>query len=79
MVFLGRQRSACIVSALLFVLVDNNLMKFENIQISENKDNKSELMKRIIKYIIKRRPQAFSWGLRVNFKSSLQRFFNIKF
>jgi len=54
-------------------------MKFESGQISEMTNSKNELMKRIIKYIIKRRPQAFSWGLRVNFKSSLERFFNIKF
>ena len=77
----GRQRSGCVVAALLFVLIDNNLMKFENEQIggSEEIKDKNKLMKRIIKYIIKRRPQAFSYGLRVNFKSSLERFFNITF
>lgn len=72
----GRQRSGCVVAALLFVLIDNNLMKFEN-EREEIKD-KGKLMKRIIKYIIKRRPQAFSYGLRVNFKLSLERFFNIQ-
>jgi hypothetical protein len=79
----GRQRSACVVAALLFVLIDNNLMKFENEQIGGSEEpnvtDKNKLMKRIIKYIIKRRPQAFSYGLRVNFKPSLERFFNITF
>jgi hypothetical protein len=79
----GRQRSACVVAALLFVLIDNKLMKFENEQIVGSEElkvtDKNKLMKRIIKYIIKRRPQAFSYGLRVNFKSSLERFFNITF
>ena len=51
-------------------------MKFDD-KINYSKD-KSKLMKRIIEYIIKRRAQAFSWGLRVNFKPSLERFFNIK-
>lgn len=76
----GRQRSGCVVAALLFVLIDNKLMKLENEQIgsSEEITDKNQLMKRIIKYIIKRRPQAFSYGLRVNFKPSLERFFNIK-
>lgn len=72
----GRQRSACVVAALLFVLIDNDLMKFDD-KIDYSKD-KSKLMKRIIEYIIKRRAQAFSWGIRVNFKPSLERFFNIK-
>lgn len=79
----GRQRSGCVVAALLYVLIDNNLMKLENEQIGGGIEepkviDKNKLMKRIIKYIIKRRPQAFSYGLRVNFKSSLERFFNIK-
>lgn len=71
----GRQRSACIVAALLFVLIDNDLMKLQN--KFETKD-KGKLMKIIIDYIIKKRPQAFSWGFRVNFKTSLEKFFKIK-
>lgn len=73
--FAGKQRSACLVAALLYILVKNDLFRLNN----DNDKNDLELMKTIIKYIIKKRPQAFTYGLRVNFKRSLERFFNILF
>lgn len=78
---MGRQRSSGCVAALLYVLVDNNLLKFElnkKGQIGGSKEYKSELMKRVIEYIKVKRPQVFTYGWRVNFKPSLERFFNIK-
>lgn len=71
----GAQRSCCVIAAVLFVLVDNNIMKFDNLS---NKQNKSKLMKNIIEYILEKRPRAFSYGFRVNFKKSLENFFNIE-
>jgi protein-tyrosine phosphatase len=71
----GAQRSGVTVGALLFVLVDNNIMKFD--EISKTSD-KSKLMKKVIEYIVHKRPRAFSYGFRVNFKKSLESFFNIK-
>jgi len=70
----GAQRSAVVVAAVLFVLIDNNIMTFDKIP---NKKDKSKLMKHIIKYILDKRPRAFSYGFRVNFKTSLESFFNI--
>lgn len=72
----GRQRSFAVVAALLFVFIDNNLLNVSDIK---NKDDKSKLMKKVIAYISKKRPQVCSFGLRCNFKSSLERFFHIKF
>ena len=70
----GAQRSACVVTAVLFVLVDNEIMQFDEIP---NKTDKSKLMKKVIAYVLAKRPRAFSYGFRVNFKKSLETFFNI--
>jgi hypothetical protein len=70
----GAQRSASVVAAVLFVLIDNNIMEFEGLQ---NKNDKSKLMKKIIAYILEKRPRTFSYGFRVNFKKSLEGFFGI--
>lgn len=72
----GRQRSGCVVAAVLFIICDNNLLKKKFVKEFESKN---DLMNKIIEYIISKRSQAFSFGIRVNFKKTLQRFFNIKF
>lgn len=72
----GAQRSASCVAAVLFVLVDNEVMQFDEIP---NKTDKSKLMKKVIAYILAKRPRAFSYGFRVNFKKSLEAFFSIEF
>jgi hypothetical protein len=86
--FAGRQRSASIVALVLFVLIDTN----SDTNRDTNNDkreliiklpithtlDKSELMNNIINYIIKIRPQAFRFGMRVNFKESLDNFLLIK-
>lgn len=64
----GAQRSAAIVAALLYTLQEKG----------PNQEQKSKCMKKIIKYITKLRPRVFSWGLRVNFRESLENYFNIK-
>jgi protein-tyrosine phosphatase len=74
--YAGRQRSASVVAAVLYVILDNNIIDIPNLNKSENK---SDNMKNIIKFILKKRPVAFSFGLRVNFKHSLEKFFKIKF
>lgn len=72
--YAGAQRSACIVAAILFVLVDNKIVEFDEIP---NKTDNSKLMKKVVAYILAKRPRAFSYGFRVNFKKSLETFFNI--
>jgi hypothetical protein len=72
--YAGAQRSAICVTATLFVLVDNDIMQFDEIP---NKTDKSKMMKKVIAYVLAKRPRAFSYGFRVNFKKSLETFFNI--
>jgi len=68
----GKQRSAIVVAALLKVLVDNNLITIN--EISKNIPTKIQF-KRIYNYILSKRPQVFTYGLRINFESSFRRFF----
>ena len=72
----GRQRSLCALAAGLYVILDNNLVEIPN--LVKTKDQ-GQNMKNVIDYIRIFRPQACSFGLRCNFKPSLERYFNIKF
>ena len=72
---MGKQRSVCVVAATLFVLIDNDL---DISDLPENIQDKSKLMKNITEYIRLKRPCAFSYGLRINFKKSLENYFKIK-
>lgn len=66
--FAGAQRSAAVVAALLYVLKD-----------CENKsESRKRCMKDVIKYIRKCRPLAFRYGFSINFRESLENYFNIK-
>lgn len=70
--YAGKQRSASVVAAVLYVILDNNIIHIPGLKSPDNMNN-------IIKYILKKRPVAFSFGLRVNFKKSLENFLKIKF
>jgi hypothetical protein len=65
----GRQRSGCIVAAILYTLQLNS---------ESHLQDQNLIMNDIIQYIIKCRPQAFSFGLRINFKKSLENYFNLE-
>ena len=71
----GAQRSSSVVAAILFVLIDNDL---DISDLPGNIQDKSKLMKNIVKYIQIKRPCVFSYGLRINFKKSLENYFKIK-
>lgn len=77
----GRQRSGCVVAAVLFTIIDNDLLNIQDLSELNHKKTKDKgvLMRNVIEYIISKRSQAFSFGLRVNFKKTLQRFFKITF
>jgi hypothetical protein len=72
----GRQRSASIVALVLFMIADMTHLIETHLP---RKESKSELMRSVIKYILKKRPQSFSCGLRINFKRSLENFLGFKF
>jgi hypothetical protein len=66
--FAGAQRSAVIVAALLYTVQEKGHLP----------EQKSKCMNDVINYIIKKRPRVFSWGIRVNFRESIENYFNIK-
>jgi protein tyrosine/serine phosphatase len=70
----GKQRSAIVVAALLKVLLDNNIIDIEN--IAKNTSQQQQF-NNIYEYILKRRSQVFTYGLRINFEQSYKNFFNI--
>lgn len=67
----GRQRSAILIAALLYILVDNKILKF-------NHNNNESNINNIIKYILHLRPRAFRLGYSINFKKALENFFKVK-
>lgn len=75
--FAGKQRSAVFTAALLKKMLDNDV-KMEGInEIEKNIDQKKEF-ENIISFILSKRYQAFTFGYRINFKKSYERYFNIK-
>ena len=75
--YAGKQRSASLIAAILYVLVDTNAITIDEIPIKE-KIPKNKLMKKVIQYIQIKRPCVFTYGLRINFKRSLESFFDLK-
>jgi protein-tyrosine phosphatase len=73
--YAGAQRSSCVTVCVLYILVDNNIIEFENV---EKTKDKSKLMKRLIEFLLEKRPRVFSYGFRVNFKKSIESFFGLE-
>ena len=71
---MGKQRSAIVIAALLKVLLDYNYLSLD--KIPKNITQKKQFSY-ICNYIVSKRPQAFTFGYRINFKPSYFRFFNI--
>uniref|UniRef100_A0A6C0E0Y8 Dual specificity phosphatase catalytic domain-containing protein n=1 Tax=viral metagenome TaxID=1070528 RepID=A0A6C0E0Y8_9ZZZZ len=69
----GKQRSSIIVASFLKVLNDQN--KLIDLDLSDS--NASEQFKKIYCHLLRKRPQVFTYGLRVNFKKSYERHFNV--
>lgn len=68
---MGKQRSAIVVAALLKVLLDYNYIKIDTIP----KEALEKQFNYICKYIVSKRPQAFTFGYKINFTLSFFRFF----
>lgn len=68
----GKQRSCILVAALLKVLLDTNVIEISSIPKSINP--KSQFFQ-IVQYIIYKRPQAFTYGFKINFRKTYERFF----
>ena len=87
--YAGKQRSAIVMVCLIKILMESNNegikrrllsgSEIQNIEIQElikKCDKKSQFYK-IINYIRSKRPQAFSYGFKINFKKSYYRYFNV--
>ena len=70
----GKQRSAIVVAALLKVLLDKSYITIPEIPRS----SADEQYINIYNYILSKRHQTFTYGLRINFEPTFKRFFKIK-
>lgn len=70
----GKQRSAILMAALLKILLDNEYISL--IKIPPCIYGK-EQFQHICNYILLKRPQVFTYGLRINFEPTYTRFFKI--
>jgi len=73
---MGKQRSAIVVAGLLKVLLDYKYIDLDKVP---NIVDKKKQFDYICNYIVLKRPQAFTFGYRINFKKTFYRFFNILF
>lgn len=69
----GKQRSAIVVAALLKRLLDKNYINIDSIPKNISKEQQYQL---IYDYLLSKRSQVFTYGLRINFDSTYKRFFN---
>ena len=76
--YAGKQRSASLLALVLYVLIENNILT-DYVDLPLKTSDKSEQMRNIIQFVLKKRPQAFTFGFRINFKESLEKFLNITF
>lgn len=70
----GKQRSTIVTAALIKVLLDHKY-----VELNEIPQTNCQLtqFKNICNYIRSKRPQVFTYGLRINFESSYKNYFNI--
>lgn len=77
---MGKQRSGILIAALLKVLIDNNYISLPEIptlpNVSVRQDNQKQF-EYICKYLLSKRYQVFTYGLRINFEPTYKRFFKI--
>ncbi len=84
--YAGKQRSAIVVAALLFELIQSGTIVMSNEPLFEEyykkanveeKSAKHTLLDCVFAYIVKRRPSAFTFGFRINFLKSIVRYLNM--
>lgn len=71
---MGKQRSAILTAALLKVLIDNNYISLPEIPKDIGSKKQFEY---ICNYLLSKRHQVFTYGLRINFEPTYKRFFKI--
>lgn len=75
--YAGKQRSGIVVAALLKLLLDSKSITLDDNYLNQSyyTNSKKAQFYNIINYILSKRPQAFTYGWRINFKKTYQRFF----
>lgn len=85
----GKQRSAIIAASFIKILLDKqdkSVSQIDHLQcknegvLQKNNDNDNEIeqFNSIVKYMLIKRPQVFTYGFRINFRKTYKRYFNIK-
>jgi hypothetical protein len=70
----GKQRSAIVVAALLKVLLDEKYIKIDSIPKTQSQIKQLDY---IYNFLLSKRSQVFTYGLRINFEPTYLRFFKI--
>lgn len=69
--YAGKQRSAIVVAAFLYAMYLQGLPGFQGVNFDFSN------YKKVFKYIVNKRPQAFTYGMKINFLRTFKRFFNL--
>lgn len=70
----GKQRSAIIVAGLLKVLLDHDYITIDSIPKTQSQIKQLDY---IYNFLLSKRSQVFTYGLRINFEQTYRRFFRI--
>jgi protein-tyrosine phosphatase len=70
----GKQRSAIIVAGLLKVLLDHEYITIDSIPKTQSQIKQLDY---IYNFLLSKRSQVFTYGLRINFEQTYRRFFRI--
>jgi hypothetical protein len=70
--YAGKQRSGIVVAALLYML--HRHQQIDCLKV----DGRTDIESALFNYILSKRPQAFTYGFRINFLKSFQRFYGIR-
>lgn len=80
--YAGKQRSAIVVASLLYLMSTlpnskHHILPHLSIDLNNIILDKQSLINSIFYFIVNKRPQAFTYGFRINFNSSFKRLFQL--
>lgn len=75
--YAGKQRSGILVVALLYTLLLHNYIPIQTIGLKKHPSSRHALADKVFAFVLSRRPQVFTFGFRINFIQSFQRYFNL--
>lgn len=73
----GKQRSGILVAAILYVLLSGHYILPQTIGLTNLPSTRKSLADYIFRFILSRRPQVFTFGFKINFIKSFERYFNL--